>query len=243
MVLKSLLCVLLISVVSLAENIAVMDMCHDGISQTQARVIVFKLQSELLRYGQYKVIEREELENILREQGLQLTGLMEPSISVGKIAGISKAISGSIGKADDKFFMALKLVNVESGEILKSDYFSVSGTFDHLANSAGYALSRLFGETPRPEGVVPKKDQVQVHVHEEKVNHEVHVYQHAPGNHNKDMPPRKRYQPCPFCGGRGYTNDPKGMNGKLDCPYCSRHNTYQGPETGYKTLTGRWVTY
>lgn len=239
---KSILCVLITCALVMADNIAVMGISHEGISEAQTRVIVLKLQSELLRYDQYRVIEREELKTILHEHGLQLTGLMEPTISIGKIAGVSKAISGTVGKTEGMFFMALKLVDVQSGEILKSDYISVSGSFDQLVNSSGYALSRLFGETPRPNGVVPQRDNVQVHVHEEVVNHKVHVYQHTPASHNEKMPVRKRYVPCHFCGGLGYNID-RSTGRKVDCQYCSRHITYEGPETGYKALTGKWVRY
>lgn len=242
MVLKSFACMLLAFALALAENIAVMDISHEGITKAQAQVMVLKLQSELLQYDQYKVIERQELESILKEQGLQLTGLIEPSVSVGKIAGITKTITGTVGYTESMSFIALKLMDVESGEVLKSDYLSIDGRFEALVHSCGYALERLFGET-RDGRFIPKQKNVQVHVHKEEVKHEVHVYQHVPGTHDKKKPMRKVYQPCTWCGGKGYTCEIRNrLEQNIDCPHCSRFITYQGKETHFKPLTGWWVT-
>jgi curli biogenesis system outer membrane secretion channel CsgG len=81
----------------------------------------------------FKVIEREDLDKILKEQGLQLKDIMDEKtrIQLGKIKGVQGLLMGKVLNMDKGFMtynikVHLKLDDVEKGEIVVSKDFSVS---------------------------------------------------------------------------------------------------------------------
>ena len=56
------------------SNLAINDFQPEGIDSSTARLISDRIRSELFRIGAFNVIERNEMYQILREQGFQQTG-------------------------------------------------------------------------------------------------------------------------------------------------------------------------
>ena len=93
---------LLIPIMVLAQtggriNVAVMDLeATGGVAETDKRMLSDRLRTELLNTGRFKVIERNSMENILTEQGFQLTDCTsdECVIEVGQLLGVERMIAG-----------------------------------------------------------------------------------------------------------------------------------------------------
>jgi len=222
------------------EDIAIFDLDPHGIESSQANIVALKLQGDLIRTGEYRVVERTDLHKVLKEQGLQSSGSVKQVVELGKILGIKRAVTGMVGKIDSTHFFALKLIDIESGVVLKSDYVSVKGDFTDCLNGSGYALQRLMGIAERPPDsvAVPNVKSIEVQTYQHNVKKEVHIYKHEAGTHGKPM-----FVICGFCQGKGYTMQDVG-NGhlvKANCPSCCLAKKYSGPETNYVALTGKWI--
>ncbi|MDK2931590.1 MAG: hypothetical protein PWR07_1721 [Bacillota bacterium] len=61
-----------------------------------------EFETRLVQTGQFEVIERERLEQIMQEQGFGATGLVDPSSAaqIGKLLGVQAMIMGSVTKFD-----------------------------------------------------------------------------------------------------------------------------------------------
>lgn len=81
------------------------------------------LAGELQNTGAFRVMERGQMDRILKEQGVQASGMCdgnECAVEVGKILGIDKIVVGSVGRIGTLFIINTRLVDVQTGEILAS---------------------------------------------------------------------------------------------------------------------------
>jgi len=125
---------------SVTLNIAVNDLKVSGIDQSTADIMSDRLRSELVNTGAFRVMERGEMQSILKEQGFQQTGACEESsclVQVGQLLGVQRMVAGSIGRVDNFWTMSLRMLNVATGEIL----FTVSD--DYRGNDVGEVISQV----------------------------------------------------------------------------------------------------
>lgn len=115
-------------------TIAVFDFENNGLKTNEVRQLSNRLESELVKIGNFKVVERNEIDKVLKEQKLQISGLVEEVfLDVGRILGANQIILGSIGKIGPLYTLTAKLVDVESGELLiTSDFDAESGLSELL---------------------------------------------------------------------------------------------------------------
>jgi len=125
---KFLLSHLVITAVILSQNyIAVMEFAGKNVSSIEASALTDRLRSELFRTGQFRVIEREMMNDILTEQGFQMSGCTtdECIVEMGRLIGVDQIISGSVSRVGDVYSIAARMVSVETAEIVKI------ATYDH----------------------------------------------------------------------------------------------------------------
>lgn len=103
-------------------QIAVVELQATGISLAEAQTFTDRLRSELVKTGRFTILERSEMEEILKEQGFQLTGCTsaECAVEVGKLLNVRQICAGSVGKVGDIYSISTRLIDVESGKIIKS---------------------------------------------------------------------------------------------------------------------------
>ena len=86
------------------------------------------------------------MEEVLKEQGLQQSGCTtsECAVEVGALLGVDKMITGSIGRIGSLFTLSARIIDVETGEILKQVSLDVSGTIETvLTNTMGEVAFQL----------------------------------------------------------------------------------------------------
>ena len=112
-----------------AQTIAVIEFEGLDISQVAAKALTNELESYLSNMGIYRVVERGQMENILQEQGLQQTGCIssECAVEVGQALGAQLLVSGSISKIGTIYSIAAKILDVETGEVIKSANYRYRG--------------------------------------------------------------------------------------------------------------------
>ena len=102
--------------------IAVFEFENNGLDPREVRQLSTRLESEMVKLGDFKVVERTKIDDILKEQKLQISGNVEETlVDVGKLLGANQIILGSIGKIGQVFTLSAKLVDVESGKGVKFD--------------------------------------------------------------------------------------------------------------------------
>ena len=114
-------------------TIAVFDFENNGLETNEVRQLSTRLESELVKLGDFKVVERTKIDEVLKEQKLQMSGCAEEClIDVGEILGANQIILGSIGKIGGLYTLSAKLVDVESGELLMASDFDAENGLREL---------------------------------------------------------------------------------------------------------------
>jgi len=102
------------------KTIAVDDFSFSGITSGEADALTEKLRFKLFEIGTYRVIERQKMTEILKEQGFQKSGACkeeECAIEIGQLLGVSEIISGNIGKIGRTYTVSARVIDVGTGEI------------------------------------------------------------------------------------------------------------------------------
>ena len=106
------------------QTVAVLDFEGIGVSKDEARALSNRFGSEFmdLSKGRYTLVERQQMGEILEEQGLQQSGCVssECAVEVGAALGAKFIVTGSVSKVGTIFSVNARLLNVETSQILKS---------------------------------------------------------------------------------------------------------------------------
>lgn len=108
-------------------TLAVLDLKTQGdVSADSARIISDRVRAELFHTGRYRIIERAEMQAILAEQGFQQLQIncegADCAVELGKILAVRQLVIGSVSRLGDIYTLALRVVDVEKGTILKEGF-------------------------------------------------------------------------------------------------------------------------
>ena len=137
---KHLILLLLFIGLAFAENIvvAVFDFENNGLNDAQVRQIRSRLESELEKAGGLAIVERKQINEVIEEQKLQMSGIIgdDDLVEIGSILGATHILSGSVGKMDATYHtISAKLVNTASGQVEQtSSYDAEKGLPDLMKN-------------------------------------------------------------------------------------------------------------
>jgi len=111
------------------SSIAVSYFESENVPEGMVEAIVNRLRVELYAIGKFNVIERDRVDLILKEQGFQQSGCTETEclVQIGKMINVEKIIAGSINRVGNIHSMNARMIDVETGEIVKMTKFDHTG--------------------------------------------------------------------------------------------------------------------
>ena len=114
--------------------IAVVDFSGNNVSVGDCRALTDRLRSELFNTKYFKVIEREMMDEIIKEQGFQQSGCTtnECMVTVGKLIGVEKIVGGSISQVGNVYSVSARIVSIETGEIENTAVYDHTGNIGEL---------------------------------------------------------------------------------------------------------------
>ena len=111
------------------------------LGQTLTEMII----TALIQGDRFNVMERVQLEKILKEQSLNQTGIIdaETAIEVGKLSGLEGVVVGSLSQLKSSIEAGARLIEVETGRALTAANARVTNVDDirGLANNLAGQLS------------------------------------------------------------------------------------------------------
>ena len=114
-------------------TIAVFDLENNGLKDSEVRTLTDRLQSELVKVGDYTVVERKKIEKIFEEQKFQMSGCVEEClIEIGMLLGAKEIVIGDVGKFGTTYTINARLVDATTGEIIRASDFDTDGSIDGL---------------------------------------------------------------------------------------------------------------
>ncbi len=117
------------------------------------------LREGLFRTGKFRVIDRNNMDRILKEQGQQLSDCSssECAVQVGRLLGVQRMVTGSLSRVGNIYVISAQLINVETGEIEMIASDRCPCQTDELLPSVDRVAGRLAGARPEEEAAPPEK--------------------------------------------------------------------------------------
>ena len=116
------------------ETVAILDFEGRGINQMEAQTLTDRLMSEMVNTNAVIMVERNQMEEIMNEQGFQQSGCTtsECAAEVGALLGVQNMVSGSFGKLGNSYTIDAKLFSVSTGGTIRSVSKTYKGEVDGL---------------------------------------------------------------------------------------------------------------
>jgi len=128
-------------------RLAVIDFEQKAYQEFQGKqigeIIAEWLITSLVNTGRFEVVERSQLQKIMKEQQLGMTGMInqETAAKVGELLGVKVIITGSVIQIGNGYEVNARLISVEDGSILNAERIrgasldAIEGMMDSMADS------------------------------------------------------------------------------------------------------------
>lgn len=101
-----------------------------GIEKEQLQAITDRFQAAVIDAGGFRVLDRNQMESVLKEQGFQQSGVCNSSecqVQMGQLLGVDKLISGKVVRIEDVWAISLRYLNIGNGQVEKVFSYEVDG--------------------------------------------------------------------------------------------------------------------
>ena len=138
---------------------------QEGVTPGRADMVSDMVRMKLRACGRFDLVEKAEMEKIIKEQGFQQTGCTETecAVKIGKVLNVKKMVVGGLGKIETAYRLSLRVVDVETAVIEVEDAESQIVKAEELESKLVPPLvARLCpkikttGVTPPPGGGTPE---------------------------------------------------------------------------------------
>lgn len=126
--------------------IALNSLLAQGITEHEAVTLTDVLRNELINTGKFQVMERGQMEEILKEQAFQMSGTCDEAaclVEMGQLLGIEQLFAGTIGMVGKAYSINVRIISVQTGKILKSVSHSYSGPIEDLLTGEMRTVAKL----------------------------------------------------------------------------------------------------
>jgi TolB-like protein len=141
-------------------RIAVMGLdAKNGVDANTAGTISDLLGSELVSLKKFDVVDRANMDKIMKEQALQQGGCSDQACAVklGNILNVQKMVVGSVSKLGSKYIITVNFVDVERSKVELSDKVTADND-DDLLNKVQVLAQNINGQVGINGRVVTLKE-------------------------------------------------------------------------------------
>ncbi|MAL16953.1 MAG: hypothetical protein CL670_07850 [Balneola sp.] len=150
---KTLLVTLFFAVISSSlliaqERVAVFDFrVTSGMSDNVAVTLTNKFRNEMAKTGNYIMVERSAMEQVLSEQRFSASDLadQDKAVQLGRLLSASKVVVADIGKIGNTYSTFVRLIDVQTASIENSESLEYEGEQSGLLKEYEILAQKLAG--------------------------------------------------------------------------------------------------
>ena len=147
---RILISILLTTSLFAKDIIAVLDLEQIGLTPQEATILTQRLTTELISLDKYQVVERNNMDKILKEQKFQHSGCTdsECAVEIGQLLNSDFIVIGSVNKLGDTYAIDARLIDVSQGKNIISAKFSKEGKIDVLLTTGIASIAQQLSDLP-----------------------------------------------------------------------------------------------
>ena len=138
-------------------KIAVLPFETKGLSVDIGDMVLDKMITSLVNLGRFDVMERAELEKVLQEQQLEISGIVDAATAarVGKGIGLDAILLGSVSSTGGTVSLDARLIDTETAGIITSkDAYVYSKDITSIKKIVDQIANQIVADVPEVEGYV-----------------------------------------------------------------------------------------
>ncbi len=120
------------------KTVAVLKFVNSGgVDKTEVSILTDRFNNFLVNTNVYMVLEREKMDAILKEQDFTMTdncNSAECAVQIGQLLGMDLMIAGKVGKFGTVYTLDIRIIDVSTGEILRTKSENYKGEKEGLLN-------------------------------------------------------------------------------------------------------------
>jgi TolB-like protein len=145
-------------------NIAVSDLSGQGMDASSTAIISDRLRTELFKQGGFTVLERNAMQDILKEQGFQQSGCTSDAcaVEIGQLLGVSFIIVGTVGKLGHLFTIDIRMIEVATARIAYSENVDCDCPIEKVLTGSVVSIAKKIAENVKSRSAIsatPKETQ------------------------------------------------------------------------------------
>ena len=121
--------IVIFSLIYTKPRIAVIEFEGAGVDKTSSSTITDRFLFELSKTNRFDILEREMMNKILNEQKFQNSGCVKQEciVKIGELIAVQQIVTGTISKIEDFYSLNIRLIDVQTGEIVYQDMDDFEG--------------------------------------------------------------------------------------------------------------------
>ena len=135
------------------DIIAVLDLDQIGLTPQEATILTQRLTTRLIAIDRYQVVERNNMDKILKEQKFQNSGCTdsECAVEIGQLLNTDYIVIGSVSKFGSMYSIDARLIDVAQGKGLISAEYSTENSIDYLLKNGVESIAYQLCGIGEPE--------------------------------------------------------------------------------------------
>jgi len=128
------------------SSIAVLSVASNGLT-LQSSSVSNLVRLELEKTGTYKVMDKYDMNDLIASDSVEYSQCFGKTclVKVGKKLKVGKMLTGSLEKFGNKITIVLRLVNVQTNLVEKTDIMEYSDIQDELQRMIGISVNNILG--------------------------------------------------------------------------------------------------
>ncbi len=121
----------------------------DGVSEGESELITDRLRTELFKTGKVSMMERNQMQDILKEQGFQQSGACTDEaclVEMGQMLGVKIMVIGSLGKLGSMFMINIRAIDVQTAQVVKVVSVDVKGDIEEVVDHLSKIAVKITGD-------------------------------------------------------------------------------------------------
>ena len=135
-------------------QVAVLLFTGEGISAKDLSTVTNRFESELLASDSFKIVERRNIDKILKEQGFQQSGACdnsECSVEIGQLLSVQGIFTGDLSKVGKTWSLSVKKTDVGSGQTEFSHVLDIQGGLEDVLRGGCAEMALIASGKKKPD--------------------------------------------------------------------------------------------
>ncbi|HLP17423.1 MAG TPA: CsgG/HfaB family protein [Bacteroidota bacterium] len=148
-------------------SIAVAPFEGKGEAKAFADAVTHTMVTKLVNLRRFKVIEREAIERVMKEQKFQASGIVDDrtAVKLGKVTGADAIIVGSLLLSTGTGKFSARVIDVETSETIVAEEAPIEKpVMDVVEQVVENVATMIYNDLPLAEGVVVKIDNDELYI-------------------------------------------------------------------------------